>query len=521
MSSLAQPREAVRRRSVGRSVGRRLTGALSRRGPDVLIAVSVSAFALVLLSDLARDFNVDSWLELVAGRLVWDTGIPHRETLTVMASGRTWINQQWLSQLLAYALYRLGGLSLLGVVSVALVVAPVAAATWAARHLRAPLRSVLITLPACLTLVAPSREIRTQDLAIPLFVACVYLLTTDSRRPSRRVLWCLPLLALWANLHGSVTLGAGLVALRGLTLAWERRHLLRVSPRAWRRPLALILGAPLAILITPYGLAIVGYYHSTIADGTLRQFVTEWKPITSLPIPALALFLVAGLALWSFGRHPEKTTLWEKLAFLALIAAAISVVRNALFCGLFALIILPVSWNYGPSDADPVDRRAAGGQRPRVIVNGLLVLATAALLALATTASLLRSGTAIQDTAQQPGLLAAVQRATRSDPTLRVLSDDHYADWLLWRDPSLDGRLANDVRFELLSDAQLTALQSVFAVVGTDWKRGARGYRLLALWRPGEPDAVRAFLHEPGRRVLYDHDGDVVILRSAAQARLS
>jgi hypothetical protein len=352
MSSLAYPGRAAR----SRLPGRRLTEVLSRRGADVLIAVALSVLVLALLSEMVSDFNVDSWLALVTGRLVWQSGIPHRELLTMMSYGHPWIDQQWLSQLASYALYRLGGLSLLGVVNVALIAAPVFAAVFAARSLGAPFRSVLLVLPACLAMITPSREIRTQEFAIPLFVAVVILLATDSRRPSRRVLWCLPLLALWANLHGSATLGAGLVGLRGLTMAWERRTVLRRSLHAWCRPLALVLGAPAAILATPYGLAIIGYYRTTMGGSTLRQFVTEWRPVTSAPVTATALFLTAALALWSFGRNPRKTSLWDKLAFLVLVAGSISVVRNCLFCGLFALVEL--------RRAQPVDRRRNARRSP-------------------------------------------------------------------------------------------------------------------------------------------------------------
>ncbi|MGA2012581.1 MAG: hypothetical protein ABSH51_18905 [Solirubrobacteraceae bacterium] len=491
-----------------------MSALIARRGTDVLVGVALAALTLVLFGELPKDFNVDSWLALVTGRLVWDSGIPHHETLTVMSHGAVWIDQQWLSQLASYAIYRVGGLALLGIVNIALLVGPVAAATYAGRGFGAPFRSVLLALPACLTMVAPAREIRTQEFAMPLFLATVYLLASDSRRPSRRVLWCLPILVLWANLHGSVTLGAALVVLRGLTMLWERRGAALAHAQAWRRPLALIAGAPLAILLTPYGTAIIGYYRATMAGSTLRQFVTEWQPITSMPVIAVALFLVAGVTLWSFGRNPGKTTVWEKLAFLALVVGSISVVRNALFCGLFALMIVPVSWAYGPGpEAEPaVDRR-------RAVINATLGLLAIGLVGAAVAAALARPDSVVEYSTQQPKLLTAVERATRADPSLRVLSDDHFTDWLLWRDPALSGRIANDVRFELLSAQQLTALQSVFDVVGTDWKRAAHGYRLLVLLRTGDADSVRAFLHEPGHRVLYDSGSQIVILRSVRQAR--
>ena len=48
-----------------------------------------------------------------------------------------------------------------------------------------------------------------------------------------------------------------------------------------------------------------------------------------------------GAALWAFGRYPGRTTLWERLALIALAVASIQVMRNALFFALLALLVLP------------------------------------------------------------------------------------------------------------------------------------------------------------------------------------
>jgi hypothetical protein len=508
MSSLAYPRAAAGRRRTRGAV----RDALERLGPDALLGVVTLALATVLLVELPGDFNVDSWLALVTGREVWQSGIPHHEVLIALALGHSWIDQQWLSQLASYAIYLVGGLGLLGLVDVVLLVGSVGGAVAAGRRLGAPFISVLVTLPLCVALIAPSREVRTQTFAIPLFVAVAYLLARDARGPSRRVYWCLPILVLWANLHGTVTLGAGLVALRGATVAWERRHSLTRSARAWARPLALTVGAGVSILITPYGLGIIGYYHSTIVSGALRQAVSEWQPITSVPISTAALLIIAAAAVWAVGRSPSRSTAWERLALLALTVGSVSVVRNALFFGLFALMVVPVWLGIGEprTDQHPAPRRA--------LINGGLI--GAGLLAVLTTGAvtLARPAAAIELHFQQLPLLNVVERATHADPSLRVLADERFDDWLLWRDPKLNGRVASDARFELLSSAQIDRLENVFSVTGVNWKQGARGDRLLVLDRNYEPGMVQGFLAEPGARVLYSDAGQLVILRSASQA---
>jgi hypothetical protein len=508
MSSLAIPREAAQRRAARRA----LPAVFSLRGSDVLLTVAVLGLAAVLLAELTSSFDVDSWLELVAGRNIWQHGLPHHETLTVIAHGRLWIDQQWLSQLASYGLYRLGGLGFLGVVNVGLIVAAVGGALVGARRLGAQPKAVMAMLALGLVMIVPSRQVRTQEFAMPLFVALTYLLATDSRSPSRRVYWCLPILVLWANLHGTVTLGAMLVALRGATVAWERRARLSHSLREWRRPLALGLGGPLCLLLTPYGLHIVAYYRATMLSSTLQHTVSEWQPITSVPLTAAVFFLMAGIAVWSFGRHGARTTLWERIALLVLAAGSIDVIRNILFFGLFAMIVMPVS--LGSVRAAAV----AQAHHWRGAVNAALagVAVLAALFGVAVT--VLRPQSAFELHYQRLGVLSAVERATTADPSIKVFAEDRFDDWLLWRDPGLGGRLANDVRFELLTGNELDSLNRVFGVIGPGWKRAARGYRLIVLDRNFVPDAVRAFTVEPGSRVLYDVGGRVVILRSAQAA---
>jgi hypothetical protein len=523
MSSLSYRREAgPRARGVGRNA---VAMVLAEHGTDILLGVVVAVFGIVLLAEVPKDYNVDSWLALVDGRAVWQSGIPHRDLMNAINHGRAWTDEQWLSQLATYAIYRTGGLGLLGAVNVALLLGPVGVGLAAARRRGAPFRSVLLSIPMCVALIAPSREIRTQEFALPLFMATVCLLSADSRQPSRRVYWCLPILVLWANLHGSATQGAGLVVLYAATVLWQRRSLLRHQLNPWIRPLVLAGGSLAAIFVTPYGLAMAGYYHSTLVNSTLRRFVSEWQPVTSNTTALIAFCLLAGLALASFVRNPSRTTAWEKLALLVLAAATFEVIRNAVFLGLLALIVVPVSLAYGPTptkgpaaDNAPGSRRQVGAAM-RMKVNGTLAALAAIGLIAATAAVVSVSAATVQDARQNPRMVAAVAGAVRADPSLKLMVDDHYSDYLLWKDPGLAGRIGADVRFELLSGSQLDRLESAFSAIGPDFLRGARGYRLLVLNRTSDAAGIRAYRSEPGARVIFRDRDAVVILRSARQAR--
>jgi hypothetical protein len=59
-----------------------------------------------------------------------------------------------------------------------------------------------------------------------------------------------------------------------------------------------------------------------------------------------------------------------------------------------------------------------------------------------------------------------------------VFADDRFADWLLWTQPQLRGRVAYDVRFELFKPKQLKALAYYRNRIGDRWRAAASGHAL-------------------------------------------
>lgn len=484
---------------------------LAAHGPEVLVAVGLLAIAAGLLHVLPDAIEQDTWLGLVDGRLVAQHGIPHHDTLTAFAHGRPWVDQQWLAQLWMYWLYRAGGMALLGVVNVGLLTSAILGPVVAARRLGASTGSVIRVLPLAAFGVLAALEVRTQPYAYPLAVAVIFLLARDSRKPSRAVYLCLPLLVLWANVHGSATLGAGLVLLRGLTALSERRRVLAREPRAWVHSVVLIAAAPLCLLATPYGTAVVSYYRATLLGGNLSRFVTEWQPVTTLPVVAVPFFVLAAATVWSFGRHVGRTTVFERCALVVLAAGAIIALRNVVWFSLATLIVLPVSIDLAVRSK----KTASSYGGARTPLNLALLGAAVVLLVVELGQATARSTSSLEP--QYPsGALAQVRHAVDAGTSARVYADERFADWLLWQLPQLRGRVAYDARFELLSTAQLQAIYDLKSQAGEDWKRAARGYRLLVLESSGSADGLAgAFLRERGTRRLFARDGAVVLLRPA------
>ncbi len=201
---------------------------------------------------LHKDLVVDGWMALVSGRWIVQHGLPSHDTLTLWTHGDRWTDQQWLAQLTLYGLWRLGGVKLALLVHALLVASGITGAALVARARGATARSVTwIAIPAMIAYYPVASVMRPQSFAFPLFVATLWLVLDDARRPSPRVFASLPLLVLWANLHGSVLLGAALVS--GRRILRDGRAAAADRTRAGATAPALGVRVRLAVRVPPAG----------------------------------------------------------------------------------------------------------------------------------------------------------------------------------------------------------------------------------------------------------------------------
>ncbi|MGH3041273.1 MAG: GtrA family protein [Gaiellaceae bacterium] len=472
----------------------RLPRALVEREPYLLPLVAVYILGLVRLAPF--ELVQDSWLTFLNGREIARNGLPSTEHLTVFAAGERWIDQQWLAHLAFYGAVAGAGLKAALLLHVALLAAAFTLALAAARRLGASARSVFWIGAASFFLAPWMWQLRSQSFAYVLFVATLWLLARDARTPSRRVFLVLPLLILWANLHGSVVLGAGLVVLRGLTSGWRRRTL------------ALLALPPLCVLASPYGPALVGYYRHMLLGPEFARIVGEWRPPT-FP-QAWPFFLLALVAVWLLARSGGRVSPFEKLAVGGTIVAGMLAIRNITWFALAWLVIVPAALEA----VRPLGTTLRRPGRP------LRVLAWAGAVAIPVTAAvMLASPTKVYESRWPEPALAAVSEAVEADPGATIFASERYADWLLWRRPELAGKVAFDVRFELYDDDQLRALFRYHNRIGADWPAAAAGYDLIVLDRLADRELEAPLLESPGARRLYVDELVSVHYRPSSDAR--
>ena len=460
----------------------------------------VSLVGVVLLTVFGPSLVVgDTWLTLMAGREIVDHGLPHTEELTVLGQGATWTDQQWLAQLLFYGAHELAGLRAVVVVDILLVLLALALAAGAARSAGASSRSTFV-VGVLAVLAGPwGWTIRAQTAALPVFAGVLWLLVDGYRTGvRRRTLLVLPLLVVWANLHGSVILGAGLTTLLAVVTLVRKPKVpgLGQAPSTFV-PVLLLVCAPACVLATPYGFDIVAYYDLMLVDAPFAEILREWQ--WSSPSGTTALFwalaaVTAGLL--ALRRCRSRLSLFELVVLAVTFVGAVQAVRGVIWFALACAAILPVALDGLLTRADPAASR----------VNTAISVASLAALAVAFVVTLARPGDWFSQ--EWPEERVAAMREATADPATRLFATDGTADWLLWRLPELRGRIAYDVRFELYDEQTLDRISRYGNREGSEWKSLADGYGVVIVDERGHLQAFRA---EPGARVAY-RDDEIAIL---------
>ena len=483
--------------ATGRAAGRTWLQCLLAENASLIVLVAGLGALLLLVSPAL--LVADSWLALVSGREIVQHGLPSHDALVVLTHGTRWVDQQWLAQLFFYGAWALGGLRLAVILNVVLVVAAIGSGVLAARLRGASSASVLVVSAVCLFVAPWSWQLRPQVLALPLFVWTVFLLTQDVRHPARRTFLVFPILVLWANLHGTVVLAAVLTALAGVAAIARDR---RITQRA----AAFVLLPWPCVLASPYAWHLPGYYRLMLVDPPFARFVSEWQPARPSAVTAMFYLLLAATILLVV-RQRRRFTLYE-LATLGLACVeAVHAVRAIAWFVLAALVLLP-------SALDGTFRHRRQLRRHPLARPSALVALTAFLVSLVIAAG--RSDGSYQRYWPE----AAVAAVAEQPQTTKVFPSDRYGDWLFWRIPSLRGRIAYDVRFELLDRRELNALFRYSRMRGQSWPSVTDGYGVVVLDLPKRRAQLRALLARPGFQLAYEKKDDIAVLVNSC-ARLA
>lgn len=390
----------------------------------VLAALAVYAIALFMPQVLN---DGDTYWHIAAG----DWMLDHRAVLSTdpfsfTRAGVPWQTHEWLSEILMAAAFRAGGWSgLLVLIGGAAALAVGLLAIHLARWLDPLPRLVIVTLAiGCLT---PSLLARPHVLALPaleLWGAMLLIARDQKRAPS---LMLLPLMTLWANLHGSFAFGLVLIAPCALEACIEAKWR-TATLRSWA---VFGLGAVAAALVTPHGL---GGFLFPLKLMTLKSLavVTEWRATDFSTLQPLELALMA--ALFVFLSRGVRFPVVRLATLLVLLHMALQHGRHQMLLGIVgALLIAAPLGEVLKRRSDQESPAGAARRTPIWALGGLSFLIVLTLVRFADPAR------RVDDLASPISALAHVPPDLRDRP---VFNEYGFGGYLISRGlrPFIDGR---------------------------------------------------------------------------------
>ena len=346
--------------------------------------VGVFVYALLFVAGDRLLLDPDTQWQITVGQWILDhRAVPETDAYSFTMRGQPWISTQWLAQVVYAKIY--GWFGWTGPVVLA---AGASAATFAllTRFLSRRLSdsATLVFVSVAVALTASHILARPHVLALPVMVAWVGGLIAAADRRGAPSFWLLPLMVLWANLHGGFVFGLMMIAPIALDAVLGAQVNLRKSLAL--RWAAFAAAALIAGCCTPYGWNSLLASQKILALGGALPLIMEWKPADfgSLGALELCLLLGMGLALWRGVKLPPlrivlllgllhmalaQARASEILALLAPLVVAAPLARpcdGVEAPGLFAGVSVE-SDNVVPpsrSAADSLHHLALGYQRP-------------------------------------------------------------------------------------------------------------------------------------------------------------
>ncbi len=423
----------------------------------------------------------DSWWHVAAGRMM----IARRAVLTTdpfswTVHGRPWFTHEWLSEVLLGGAFNLAGWS--GVVLLTAAAAGLTAwllAREVGRWLSGLPQIALATFG--MLLWSGSLLARPHMLALPILAAWTAELVR-ARAEDRAPRWLfLPLMTLWANLHGSFFFGLALIgpfALEALLAALPAKRMAVVL--RWG---GFGLAATALAALTPHGVQTLIFPLGLIHMTSLAN-IGEWAASDFSTVGPLEIALLTGLFV-AFTR-PVRMPLVRAGLLALLIHLALQHVRYDQMLGIVGALILaqPLAHAYGQTP--PPD-----GRKPATApILGLV----AATLAIAIVAARLFWPVTLHDGPTRPiSAVAAVPPAIAATP---VLNDYSFGGYLIGQHIPvfIDGRA--DMYGDAFLQAYAKLLTSDRAALAKTLDEHHIGWTILI---PGSPIA-RAMDETPGWR---------------------
>lgn len=428
--------------------------ALRQISPDLAFGLlaGLAAFALAALSPAILN-DSDTYWQILSGGWMLDHGAVLRaDPFSYTAAGQAVSTQSWLAEIAMAWAFRAAGWA--GIHALFGLAAGLTAFV-VARALRQRMDMVpaLVATVLGLACVTASLLARPHMLALPLLAVWTAGLVNARAKNTAPSFLLLPVMALWANLHGSFAFGLALALALGGEAMIE-------GPARKRAALGwglFLVAAMAAAMITPDGWRTLLFpFHLTGMAGLAH--IGEWQASDfTRPMP-LEFALLAALFVLALGK--VRVPLLRLLILLGLVHMALAHARHQMLLGVAGPLLLAPAL-------------AAAWPAKNEKTSALPAIAAALVLALALGLRLTVPAPRGQDAVSPQDALAHVPRFLREMP---VVNDYAFGGYLIWNGvkPFIDSRadLYGDAflsNYAAVTEPDKDALASTLAYYHARW----------------------------------------------------
>ncbi len=477
----------------------------SREGLIIAAVAALAVYGLALLSPAIFN-DADTYWHVRAGQwMLAHHAVLSTDPFSLSFAGKPWETQEWLAEIgMAGAFQAFGWSGVAVLTGLSMALAAGLLALYLARWLEpVPCIVVLVLALGC---VMPDYLARPHILALPFLVAWIIGLA-NAAAARRAPHWTLlPVMAVWANLHGSFIFGIALIFPFALEAARGDRAAFARIAKAWG---LFAVGAVAAALLNPRGVSGLLFPLQLMHLKSLSA-IGEWQSpdFHKLNPMEIAVLTAVFFLIWRGVRLPVV----RLLVLLGLFHLALQHARYDMLLGIAGAILL----------AEPVGMSLRGGAPSRTPwrYQGVAIAGLAAAMLVCAT---IRIAWPVRRT-DGPGSpiseLAALPPSVAAQP---VFNNYAFGGLLIF-----DGiKPLVDSRADLYGDAYLADYSRAIDADEPTVEALFRKYRIAwTMLAPGDPLVAAMDRRAGWHRLIADryviiHVGPGAVARSIPPARLS
>jgi hypothetical protein len=222
--------------------------------------------------------------------------VPTVDFYSYTAAGKPWISTEWLAEVFYAVAFNIGGWRAVAIVGVTACAAIVGIVCF---YLLQYLRFTIAIGWAAAAGAATSPHFLSRPHLLSYVILAIWIVNLldayDDERPDLpRLVILAPLMILWANIHGSFTLGLTLLYI--FTAFCAYRYFIQLDYSKCRRLLIVASAVTVCAFMTPYGMLPALMTTKLIGMKFALRYISEWQPPNFQESNYRAFYLIAILS---------------------------------------------------------------------------------------------------------------------------------------------------------------------------------------------------------------------------------